>query len=172
MSLDDLRDLAGGAPVVRAVDDLLRLAVEQRATDLHIEPFGGALQARLRIDGLLKNVPAPPMSMARGLLSRLKIMAGLNITERRIPQDGRARLVVSGAEIDLRVATMPTMHGESAVVRLLRKGSSFVALDQIGLSAQDEAILRRTLRSAVWNDHRHRDPPGPARRRRSQRRLL
>ena len=146
-SLDDLRDLAGGAPVVRALDDLLRLAVEQRATDLHIEPFGGALQVRLRIDGLLKNVPPPPMNMARGLLSRLKIMAGLNITERRIPQDGRARLVVSGAEIDLRVATMRTMHGESAVVRLLRQGSSFVALDQIGLSAQDEAILRRTLQA-------------------------
>ena len=146
-NLDDLRDLAGGAPVVRAVDDLLRLAVEQRATDLHIEPFAGALQARLRIDGLLKVVPAPPMSMARGLLSRLKIMAGLNITERRIPQDGRARLVVGGTEIDLRVATMPTMYGESAVVRLLRKGSSFVALDQIGLSARDEAFLRRTLQA-------------------------
>jgi general secretion pathway protein E len=146
-SLDDLRDLAGGAPVVRAVDDLLRLAVEQRATDLHIEPFAGALQARLRIDGLLKVVPAPPMSMARGLLSRLKIMAGLNITERRIPQDGRARLVVGGTEIDLRVATMPTMYGESAVVRLLRKGSSFVALDKIGLSARDETFLRRTLQA-------------------------
>jgi general secretion pathway protein E len=146
-NLDDLRDLAGGAPVVRAVDDLLRLAVEQRATDLHIEPFGGALQARLRIDGLLKAVPAPPMSMARGLLSRLKIMAGLNITERRLPQDGRARLVVGGNEIDLRVATMPTMHGESAVVRLLRKGSSFVALDQIGLPKRDEEILRRTLQA-------------------------
>ncbi len=74
-------------------------------------------------------------------------MAGLNITERRIPQDGRARLVVGGAEIDLRVATMPTMHGESAVVRLLRKGSSFVALDQIGLPARGEAILRRTLQA-------------------------
>ena len=146
-NLDDLRDLAGGAPVVRAVDDLLRLAVEQRATDLHIEPFAGVLQARLRIDGLLKAVPAPPMSMAKGVLSRLKIMAGLNITERRIPQDGRARLVVGGAEIDLRVATMPTMHGESAVVRLLRKGSNLVAIDQIGLSARDEAILRRTLQA-------------------------
>jgi general secretion pathway protein E len=145
--LDDLRDLAGGAPVVRAVDDLLRLAVEQRATDLHIEPFGGALQARLRIDGLLKSVPAPPMSMAKGILSRLKIIAGLNITERRLPQDGRARLVVGGAEIDLRVATIPTMHGESAAVRLLRKGSSFVALDQIGLPARAEAILRRTLQA-------------------------
>ena len=146
-SLDDLRDLARGAPVVRALDDLIRLAVEQRATDLHIEPFGNALQVRLRIDGLLKPVPPPPMSMARGLLSRLKIMAGLNISERRLPQDGRARIVVGGAEIDLRVATMPTMHGESAVVRLLRKGSGFVALDQVGLSARDDAVLRRALQS-------------------------
>src|SRR5207302_9148234 len=102
-------------------------------------------QARVRIDGLLKAVPAPPMSMARGILSRLKIMAGLNITERRLPQDGRARIVVNGAEIDLRVATMPTMSGESAVVRLLRKGSGFVALEQVGLSARDEAIVRSTL---------------------------
>ena len=143
--LDDLRDLARGAPVVRALDDLLRLAVEQRATDLHIEPFAGALQVRLRVDGLLKAVPAPPMSMAKGLLSRLKIMAGLNITERRVPQDGRSRITVGGSEIDLRVATMPTSHGESAVIRLLRKGSGIVALDHIGLFPRDDKILRGAL---------------------------
>ena len=143
--LDNLRDLARGAPVVRALDDLLRLAVEQRATDLHIEPDKGVLQVRLRIDGLLKSVAAPPMTMAKGILSRLKILAGLNITERRLPQDGRAHIVVGGAEIDLRVATVPTMHGESAVVRLLRKGAGLVALDQIGLGARDEAILRKAL---------------------------
>ncbi len=143
--LDDLRDLARGAPVVRALDDLMRLAVDQRATDLHIEPFAGALQVRLRIDGLLKAVPAPPMSMAKGLLSRLKIMAGLNITERRLPQDGRTHINVAGAEIDLRVATIPTAHGESAVIRLLRKGSGLVALNQIGLSARDDRILRSAL---------------------------
>jgi general secretion pathway protein E len=146
-NLDDLRDLARGAPVVRALDDLLRLAVEQRATDLHIEPFANALQVRLRVDGLLKFVSAPPMSMAKGLLSRLKIMAGLNITERRLPQDGRARIVVSGAEIDLRVATMPTMNGESAVIRLLRKGSGFVTLDRVGLGARDESLLRNALQA-------------------------
>jgi general secretion pathway protein E len=145
--LDDLRDLARGAPVVRALDDLMRLAVEQRATDLHIEPFGNVFQVRLRIDGLLKSVPAPPMSMAKAILSRLKIMAGLNITERRLPQDGRARIVVVGAEVDLRVATMPTMYGESAVVRFLRKGSGFVALDEVGLSARDEVIVRRALQA-------------------------
>jgi general secretion pathway protein E len=145
--LDDLRDLARGAPVVRALDDLMRLAVEQRATDLHIEPFGNVFQVRLRIDGLLKAVPAPPMSMAKAILSRLKIMAGLNITERRLPQDGRARIVVGGAEVDLRVATMPTMSGESAVVRFLRKGSGFVALDEVGLSARDDIIVRRALQA-------------------------
>lgn len=143
--LDDLRDLARGAPVVRALDDLLRLAVDQRATDLHIEPFAGALQVRLRVDGLLKAVPAPPMNMAKGLLSRLKIMAALNITERRLPQDGRTRITVGGSEIDLRVATMPTAHGESAVIRLLRKGSGVVALNQIGLQPRDEQILRTAL---------------------------
>src|SRR5262252_1263627 len=145
--LDDLRDLARGAPVVRALDDLLRLAVEQRATDLHIEPLGNTLQVRLRVDGLLKAVPAPPISMAKALLSRLKIMAGLNITERRLPQDGRARIVVAGADIDLRIATTPTMHGESAAVRLLRKGSGLVTLDQIGLSPRDEAVLRDALQA-------------------------
>jgi general secretion pathway protein E len=145
--LDVLRDLARGAPVVRALDELLRLAVEQRATDVHIEPFGAALHVRFRIDGLLKPVSSPPVGMARGLLSRLKIMAGLNITERRMPQDGRARIVVAGAEIDLRIATMPTMHGESAVIRLLRKGTGLVALDQIGLSARDEDILRSSLQA-------------------------
>jgi general secretion pathway protein E len=143
--IDDLRDLARGAPVVRALDDLLRMAVDQRGTDLHIEPFGNTLQVRIRIDGLLKPVPSPPITMAKGILSRLKIMAGLNITERRMPQDGRAKIVVGGAEIDLRVATMPTMGGESAVVRLLRKGSGFVVINQVGLSAADETKLRHTL---------------------------
>jgi general secretion pathway protein E len=145
--LDDLRDLARGAPVVRALDELLRLAVEQRATDLHIEPLGTVLQTRLRVDGLLKTVPSPPVSMAKAILSRLKIMAGLNITERRLPQDGRAHIVVGGAEIDLRIATTPTMHGESAVVRLLRKGSSFVALDAIGLATRDDGVLRSALQA-------------------------
>lgn len=143
--LDDLRDLARGAPVVRALDDLLRLAVDQRATDLHIEPIAGSLQVRLRVDGLLKAVAAPPVSMAKGLLSRLKIMAGLNITERRLPQDGRARINVGAAEIDLRIATMPTTHGESAVIRLLRKGSGVVAMNQIGLLRQEEKTLREAL---------------------------
>jgi general secretion pathway protein E len=146
--LDDLRDLARGAPVVRALDELLRLAVEQRATDLHIEPLGSALQVRLRVDGLLKAVPAPPASMAKALLSRLKIMAGLNITERRLPQDGRSRIVVAGTEIDLRIATTPTMHGESAVVRLLRKGSGLVTLDQLGLSERHGEILRAALQAS------------------------
>ncbi len=145
--LDDLRDLARGAPVVRALDELLRLAVEQRATDLHIEPFESALLVRLRIDGLLKAVPGPPISMAKALVSRLKIMAGLDITERRLPQDGRSRIVVAGAEIDLRIATAPSMHGEGAVVRLLRKGSGFVSLDQVGLSARDGEILRDALQA-------------------------
>ncbi|MCC8961269.1 type II/IV secretion system protein [Bradyrhizobium sp. Pear76] len=145
--LDNLRDLARGAPVVRALDDLLRLAVDQRATDLHIEPAGNVLQVRLRVDGMLKHVSAPPMSMSKGILSRLKIMAGLNITERRLAQDGRAHIVVGGSEIDLRVATMPTMYGECAVIRLLRKGAGLVSLDQVGLSARDEAVLRKALQA-------------------------
>jgi general secretion pathway protein E len=145
--LDDLRDLARGAPVVRALDELLRLAIEQRASDLHIEPFGNTLQARLRIDGLLKPLPPPPASMGKAILSRLKIMAGLNITERRLPQDGRSRIVVAGTEIDLRIATAPTMHGESAAIRFLRKGSGFVSLDHVGLSPRDKEILLAALQA-------------------------
>jgi type II secretory ATPase GspE/PulE/Tfp pilus assembly ATPase PilB-like protein len=150
-NLDDLRDLARGGPVVRALDDLLRLAVEQRATDLHIEPFADALQVRLRVDGLLKFVSTPPMSMAKGLLSRLKIMAGLNITERRLPQDGRARIIVSGAEIDLRVATMPTMNGESAVIRLLRDpaiGLTFASALRAFLRQDPDVIMVGEMRDA------------------------
>jgi general secretion pathway protein E len=99
------------------------------------------------VDGLLKSVPAPPVGIAKALLSRLKIMAGLNITERRLPQDGRSRIVVAGAEIDLRIATTPTMHGESAVVRLLRKGAGVVALDKIGLSERDGRVLGAALQA-------------------------
>lgn len=163
--LDNLRDLARGAPVVRALDDLLRLAVEQRATDLHIEPTGNALQARLRVDGMLKNVPAPPMAMAKGILSRLKIMAGLNITERRLAQDGRAHIVVGGNGIDLRVATMPTMHGECAVIRLLRKGPAWSRSTRSGSARiTRQSCARRCLPPMAWSSSPAR--PDPARRRR------
>ncbi|MBV9221705.1 MAG: type II/IV secretion system protein [Methylobacteriaceae bacterium] len=144
--VESLRDLASGAPVVRAVNDVLEKAVELRATDVHIEPFRTGLAVRLRIDGLLRPVPAPPIAMAQAIVSRIKILAGLNIAERRLPQDGAARLRLAGTDIDVRVATMPTGQGESAVIRLLPRDRGLLDMARIGLNPRDESIMRRLLR--------------------------
>jgi general secretion pathway protein E len=144
--IESLRDLASGAPVVRGVNDLLEKAVELRATDIHIEPFRNSLVVRMRVDGMLRPVPAPADALPQALISRIKILAGLNIAERRLPQDGAARLHVSRSDIDVRVATMPTQYGESAVIRLLPKDRGIHDLGRLGLSAADEAKLRRLLR--------------------------
>jgi general secretion pathway protein E len=143
--IESLRDLASGAPVVRAVNDLLEKAVELRATDIHVEPARGGLFVRLRIDGLLRTVPAPPDVLPQALISRIKILAGLNIAERRLPQDGAAHLRVARSELDIRVATMPTQYGESAAIRLLPKDRGVLDIGKLGLSSADEAKLARLL---------------------------
>jgi general secretion pathway protein E len=143
--IDSLRDLASGAPVVHAFNDLLERAVELRASDIHVEPFRAGLTVRMRVDGLLRSVSAPAGVMPQALVSRIKILAGLNIAERRLPQDGAARLRVGRTEIDVRVATMPTQHGESAVVRLLPRDQGLLELAKLGLSPRDEATLRNLL---------------------------
>jgi general secretion pathway protein E len=143
--IESLRDLASGAPVVRAVNDLLERAVELRASDIHIEPFRNALVVRMRVDGLLRAVAAPPGALPQALISRIKILAGLNIAERRLPQDGAARLKVARSEIDVRVATMPTQHGESAVIRLLPRDRGLLDVSRLGLLAADEGKLARLL---------------------------
>ncbi|MGA8499152.1 MAG: ATPase, T2SS/T4P/T4SS family [Xanthobacteraceae bacterium] len=143
--IDSLRDLASGAPVVRAFSDLIERAVELRASDIHIEPFRDGLTVRMRVDGMLRAVPAPPGVMPQALVSRIKILAGLNIAERRLPQDGAARLRVGRSEIDVRVATMPTQHGESAAVRLLPRDRGLLELSKLGLSSRDEAVLKKLL---------------------------
>jgi len=142
---DSLRDIASGAPVVRTLNELFERAVELRATDIHIEPFRRALQVRLRVDGLLRTVPAPPPDMARAIVSRVKILAGLNIAERRLPQDGRARVRVGSLEIDLRVATMPTAHGEAAILRVLERNQRLLDFPRLGLGARERSILERHL---------------------------
>src|SRR6202041_465621 len=144
-SIDSLRDLASGAPVVRAVNDLLEKAVELRASDIHIEPFRTGLVVRMRVDGLLRAVPAPAGALPQALISRVKILAGLNIAERRLPQDGAARLRVARLDIDIRVATMPTQHGESAVIRLLPRDRGLLEIAKLGLAASDERKIRRLL---------------------------
>jgi general secretion pathway protein E len=143
--VENLRDLASGAPVVRAVNDLLERAMELRASDIHIEPFRNGLVVRMRVDGLLRPVPAPAGALPQALISRIKILAGLNIAERRLPQDGAARLRVARAEIDIRVATMPTQHGESAVIRLLPRDRGLLEVAKLGLSTRDERTLARLL---------------------------
>jgi general secretion pathway protein E len=145
--LDSLRDMAAGAPVVRAVNEMFEAAVEFRATDIHIEPFRGTLQVRLRVDGLLRQLQAPPADMARAIISRVKILAGLNIAERRLPQDGRARIRVGRLELDLRVATMPTAHGEAAILRVLERNPRLLDLTRLGLGTRDREVLSHHLQA-------------------------
>jgi general secretion pathway protein E len=144
--IESLRDLASGAPVVRAVNDLLEKAVEMRASDIHIEPFQNGLVVRMRIDGLLRPVAAPANVLPQAVISRIKIVANLNIAERRLPQDGAARLRAGRADIDIRVAIMPMQHGESAVIRILPKDRGLLIVDKLGFSPPDEARLRRLLK--------------------------
>jgi general secretion pathway protein E len=144
-SVDSLRDLASGAPVVRAVNDLLEKAIELRASDIHIEPMRNGLTVRMRVDGLLRAVPAPAHALPQALISRIKILAGLNIAERRLPQDGAARLEAAGLNLDARVAIMPTQHGETAVIRLLPRDRGLLDIAKLGLRAHDERKLRRLI---------------------------
>jgi general secretion pathway protein E len=143
--IESLRDLASGAPVVRAVNDMIERALELRASDIHIEPVRNGLNVRMRVDGLLRAITAPPGVLPQALISRIKILAGLNIAERRLPQDGAARLRAARSEIDIRVATMPTQHGESAVIRLLPRDRGLLEIAKLGLSPADEKTLRRLL---------------------------
>jgi general secretion pathway protein E len=144
-SVDSLRDLASGAPVVRAVNDLLEKAIELRASDIHIEPMRNGLTVRMRVDGLLRPVPAPAHALPQALISRIKILAGLNIAERRLPQDGAARLEAAGLNLDARVAIMPTQHGETAVIRLLPRDRGLLDIAKLGLRPHDERKLRRLI---------------------------
>src|ERR1700756_1571145 len=144
--IESLRDLASGAPVVRAVNDLLEKAVELRASDIHIEPFHTGLVVRMRIDGLLRPVAAPAGVLPQAVISRIKIVASLNIAERRLPQDGSARFRAGRSDVDIRVAIMPTQHGESAVIRILPKDRGLLVVEKLGFSSSDDAKLRRLLK--------------------------
>jgi len=142
--LDRLRDMASDAPVVRAVNTLIARAAEMRASDIHIEPTEDALKVRFRVDGALVEQDALPSHYRAALVSRVKVMAGLNIAERRLPQDGRIRQSVRGHEIDLRIATSPTIHGESVVMRLLDRSNLSLDFASLGF---DGAVLERFTRT-------------------------
>jgi general secretion pathway protein E len=145
--IEQLKDLASEAPVIRLVNLILSKAIEARASDVHIEPFEKDLKVRYRIDGILYDVESPPKKLKAAIISRVKIMAKLNIAERRLPQDGRIKLKVLGKDIDLRVSTLPTMYGESVVMRILDKSNSdLYDLQRLGFPADSlrelEALIR------------------------------
>ena len=136
--VEHLRDLASEAPVIRLVNLVIQRAVEARASDIHIEPFETRLKVRYRIDGVLEEVESPPANSTAAVISRVKIMAKLNIAERRLPQDGRIMLRVQGKELDLRVSTVPTSFGDSVVMRILDREN--VVLDFHTLGFTDEFL--------------------------------
>jgi len=131
-----LKDMASEAPVIRLVNHLIDRAVQSRASDIHFEPFQHTFRVRYRVDGVLRDVEAPPLRLRAAIISRIKIMANLNIAETRLPQDGRVRIVIGGKEIDMRVATVPTMHGESAVLRLLDRDAVALDFEALGFDAE------------------------------------
>lgn len=140
----NLEDLASAPPVIKLVNLILIRSIKDRASDLHIEPFQGQVRIRYRVDGVLREIPSPPKSLQLGLISRLKVMAALNISESRRPQDGRIRLSVEGREVDLRVACVPTVHGESIVMRVLDKSAMMIGVNQLGFQKEVlEPFLKR-----------------------------
>ncbi|MCI0432678.1 MAG: Flp pilus assembly complex ATPase component TadA [Gemmatimonadetes bacterium] len=144
-ALDDLVSLANEAPVVKLVNLLLLEALEARASDVHLEQYAGGLRVRYRIDGVLQDAPAPPRRLSAAVVSRLKIMAELDIAERRVAQDGRIRLRMRDRQIDVRVSTLPTLHGESVVLRLLDKERGRIGLEDLGMAADTMAAFARAI---------------------------
>jgi general secretion pathway protein E len=137
----DILDDPNQAPIIRFVNTLLTQAIKDRASDIHIEPFEKELAVRFRIDGVLYEIVKPPPRLQASIVSRIKIMSGLNIAEKRIPQDGRIRIRMAGREVDLRVSTLPVRHGERVVMRILEKGKVF-SLDAVGMSEENLAHFR------------------------------
>src|SRR5438477_2003369 len=132
--VNHLRDMAFEAPVVRLVNLLIENAIDAEASDIHVEPFEDTFRIRYRLDGILFDQEAPPRRLQAAVTSRIKLMAEMNIAERRLPQDGRIRVTVPGRRVDIRVSTIPTVHGESIVMRLLDRSSVFLALEKLGFA--------------------------------------
>ncbi len=143
--VDHLRDMAQEAPIIRLVNVIITRAVEARASDIHIEPFEKDLRIRYRVDDILREVESLPKHLHAAVTSRVKIMANMDIAERRLPQDGRMRMRVAGRELDFRVATIPTSYGESVVLRILDRGSLVLNLEDLGLSPEGRLTFERML---------------------------
>jgi len=143
--VEQLKELAGEAPVIKLVNQLIHKAAESGASDIHVEPFEGQLKVRYRVDGLLREVESPPMQSTAAVISRVKIMANLNIAERRLAQDGRFKQRVRGVEYDLRVSTVPTMYGESVVMRLLQRDAVAMDFNSLGFNEAQEQTMHDVL---------------------------
>ncbi len=144
--ITDLRESAEDAPIIKLVHSLIAQAVDQGASDIHFEPDEGELQVRFRVDGVLLDTANVPRRIAAGVVSRLKVMADLDIAQRRMPQDGRMGLAVDDRQVDLRVVTLPLVHGESVVLRILDQGSVPMGLDQLGLREDERLRVEAALR--------------------------
>jgi type IV pilus assembly protein PilB len=144
----DLRESADDAPVIKLVNQIVAQAVEQGASDVHLEPEGSDMRVRFRIDGVLVETTSIPRRMLAGVVSRIKIMSDLDIAERRVPQDGRVGLTIDGHAVDLRVVTLPSVHGESVVMRILDKDSVVMSLDKLGMQTDDHARFEKAFRQA------------------------
>src|SRR5262245_1339185 len=149
IDLDRLATDSAEAPVIKIVNLILAQAMKEKASDIHIEPFNRTLKLRYRIDGDLVAAESPPKALQLAITSRIKILAGLNIAERRIPQDGRFRIKVMGKEVDLRISILPTAHGEKVVIRILDKSALAGTVDSMGM---DEETLAR-FRTAIDAPH-------------------
>ncbi|MBF0608916.1 MAG: type II secretion system ATPase GspE [Candidatus Magnetobacterium sp. LHC-1] len=147
--VDHLKGLASEAPIIKLVNLLITRAIEGRASDIHIEPFDNELKVRYRIDGVLHDVESAPKKLQPAIISRVKIMAKLNIAERRLPQDGRIKLKIAAKEIDIRVSTIPVLYGESIVMRLLDKESIVIDLHRLGFPAE----LLNTFNGLIKKPH-------------------
>jgi len=138
----EMRESAEEAPVIKLVHSVIADAVERGASDIHFDPSSGDMRVRFRVDGVVTDAMTVPRRLVAGLVSRVKIMAELDIAERRVPQDGRIALTVDGGYIDLRIATLPVLHGESLVMRILDKGRMVMELDRLGMQARDRERLQ------------------------------
>jgi general secretion pathway protein E len=143
--VEHLKDLASEAPVIRLVNQIISRVIDLRASDIHIEPFESGLQIRYRVDGVLQDAELADSSLAAAVTSRIKLLAHLNIAERRLPQDGRIKNRVKGHELDLRVSTLPTVHGESVVMRVLDRASIRLSLEDMGFSSDTLARYRELI---------------------------
>lgn len=143
---EDLLESQDDAPIIRLINALLTQAIKENASDIHIEPFENRLTVRFRVDGVLREILQPPRALAPIIVSRVKVMARLDIAEKRLPQDGRISLRVAGRAVDVRVSTIPAGHGERVVLRLLDKQAGRLDLEQLGMSSGDQAKIDRLIR--------------------------